>query len=169
MIFLGFLLVGCAQGAKQPTEGVTRSGLEQKNFQSEVDGKPVGLYVLENKNKMEVCITNYGGRIVSIVFPDKEGKLRDVVLGFDNIKSYIDTDNNFGATIGRYGNRIAHGRFHLMGWCTNCLSIILVIAYTEATRVFIPECLMRSSLMAKRWCSLTPPPMVRRGSLVGFK
>ncbi|WP_454980892.1 aldose epimerase family protein [Capnocytophaga haemolytica] len=115
MIFLGFLLVGCAQGAKQPTEGVTRSGLEQKDFQSEVDGKPVGLYVLENKNKMEVCITNYGGRIVSIVFPDKEGKLRDVVLGFDNIKSYIDTDNNFGATIGRYGNRIAHGRFSLDG------------------------------------------------------
>lgn len=62
---------------------------------------------------MEVCITNYGGRIVSLMVPDRDGALRDVVLGHDNIRDYINIDGNFGAIIGRYGNRINHGRFKI--------------------------------------------------------
>ena len=60
---------------------------------------------------MEVCVTNIGGRIVSIMAPDKTGAMKDVVLGFDNIESYKDIGTNFGAIIGRYGNRIAGGKF----------------------------------------------------------
>ena len=55
---------------------------------------------------MEVCVTNYGGRIVSLMVPDKDGRPRDVVLGHDNIRDYLEIDGNFGAIIGRYGNRI---------------------------------------------------------------
>lgn len=55
---------------------------------------------------MEVCVTNYGARIVSLMVPDKDGRPRDVVLGYDNIRDYLEIDGNFGAIIGRYGNRI---------------------------------------------------------------
>ena len=55
---------------------------------------------------MAVCITNYGGRIVSVMVPDKDGIMRDVVLGFDSIQDYIKYPSDFGASIGRYANRI---------------------------------------------------------------
>ena len=64
---------------------------------------------------MEVCVTNFGGRIVSILVPDKTGKMQDVVLGFDNIKDYINIPSDFGASIGRYANRINKGKFVLDG------------------------------------------------------
>jgi aldose 1-epimerase len=89
------------------------SGLNKADFVSEVAGKPTALYVLKNEKGMEVCITNYGGRVVSIVVPDKNGAMTDVVLGYDKIADYVASDGNFGALIGRYGNRIAHGRFAL--------------------------------------------------------
>ena len=65
---------------------------------------------------MEVCITNYGGRVVSLVVPDKDGKPTDVVLGFDNIAQYADTLNSpsdYGSSVGRYANRINEGKFTL--------------------------------------------------------
>ena len=64
---------------------------------------------------MEVCITNFGGRIVSVMVPDKDGNMRDVVLGFDSIQDYIKYPSDFGATIGRYANRINQGKFTLDG------------------------------------------------------
>ena len=64
---------------------------------------------------MEVCVTNFGGRIVSIMVPDKEGKMQDIVLGFDNIEDYINISNDFGATIGRYANRIGDGKITIDG------------------------------------------------------
>ena len=60
----------------------------------------------DDNGDMEVCVTNYGGRIVSLMVPDKDGRPRDVVLGHDNIRDYLEIDGNFGAIIGRYGNRI---------------------------------------------------------------
>lgn len=106
------LVLLCAYSCeKKQTEPVTESGLKKSNFQTEVKGKKTDLYVLKNKNNMEVCITNYGGRIVSIVVPDKDGNLKDVVLGFDSIQDYLSNTTDFGATIGRYGNRIAYGKF----------------------------------------------------------
>ena len=93
----------------------TASGLVQRKFQTEIDGKSTDLFRLTNTSGMEVCVTNYGGRIVSILVPDRKGIMRDVVLGFDNIAAYQKHSSNYGATIGRYANRIAKGRFVLDG------------------------------------------------------
>ena len=71
------------------TDGNTVSGLNPADFRMEVDGKQTYLFVLKNTNGMEVCITNFGGRIVSMMVPDKEGIMRDVVLGFDSIQDYV--------------------------------------------------------------------------------
>ncbi|MDZ7370378.1 MAG: galactose mutarotase [candidate division KSB1 bacterium] len=79
------------------------------------NGKPVELFTLTNKSGMKVQITNYGGTIVSLWVPDKNGVLGDVVLGHDNLEGYLKASPYFGSTIGRYGNRIAQGRFTLDG------------------------------------------------------
>lgn len=94
-------------------EETTLSGLKKADFVSEVQGKPTALYVLKNKNGAEACVTNYGGRLVSVMVPDKNGKMTDVVLGYDNIGKYVASDGNYGALIGRYGNRVAQGKFSL--------------------------------------------------------
>ena len=97
-------------------EEATLSGLMKSNFVSEVQGKPTALYVLKNQNGAEACVTNWGGRLVSVMVPDKNGKMTDVVLGYDNIQQYVDNpNNNYGGLIGRYGNRIANGKFTLDG------------------------------------------------------
>ena len=104
------LSVSCTQKSE-----TTRSGLDPADFNAVVDGKPVALYTLKNAAGMEVCITNFGGRIVSLMVPDRNGELRDVVLGFDNIADYQNVPSDFGASIGRYANRIAHGRLVIDG------------------------------------------------------
>jgi aldose 1-epimerase len=89
---------------------------DKKNFETTIDGKPTDLYVLKNHNGMEAAITNYGGRLVSLVVPDKNGKMTDIVVGFNSVEGYQkSTEPYFGATIGRYGNRIAKGKFSLDG------------------------------------------------------
>lgn len=93
----------------------TLSGLSRERFRSEVNGRRTDLYTLTNAQGMEVCITDFGARIVSIMVPDRAGVLRDVVLGFDNIDDYRNIPSDFGAAIGRYANRIAGGRFVLDG------------------------------------------------------
>lgn len=108
------LLTLAACGGKQQ-EVLTVSGLNPADFQTEVDGKQTALYTLKNANGMEVCITNFGGRIVSVMVPDKDGVMRDVVLGFDSIADYVKYPSDFGATIGRYANRIGQGKFSLDG------------------------------------------------------
>ena len=105
------LMAACTPKAEKATD----SGLLQSNFQMEVNGKKTDLYTLRNKNNMEVCITNFGGRNVSVMVPDKDGQMRDVVLGFDSIQDYISKPSDFGATIGRYANRINQGQFTLDG------------------------------------------------------
>ena len=94
---------------------LTESGLNPANFETTVNGATTGLYTLKNNAGMEVCITNFGGRIVSIMVPDKNGEKQDVVLGFDNITDYINIPSDFGASIGRYANRIAQGKIVLDG------------------------------------------------------
>lgn len=105
------MLAACNTAAVD--DGFTKSGLDKSKFESVADGKPTHLYVMTNSRGMEVCVTNYGGRIVSVMVPDKDGKLRDVVLGHDSIADYVNIDGNFGALIGRYGNRINQGRFKI--------------------------------------------------------
>lgn len=106
------LMAGCTATTK---EELTESGLKRSDFQTEVNGEKTDLFVLKNKNKMEVCVTNFGGRIVSVMVPDKDGNMKDVVLGFDSIQDYIKYPSDFGASIGRYANRINQGRFTLDG------------------------------------------------------
>ena len=107
------MFTACNSG-EQPQ--LTVSGLDPAKFDTLINEKPVKLYTLKNQNGMEVCITNYGGRIVSLVVPDKDGKPTDVVLGFDNIRQYADTLNSpsdYGSSVGRYANRIKEGKFIL--------------------------------------------------------
>jgi aldose 1-epimerase len=85
-------------------------------FEQSVDGKEVKLFLLKNKNNVTVEFTNYGARIVSLFVPDKDGKLVDVTLGYDSLASYLQPGESFfGASIGRYANRIANASFSLDG------------------------------------------------------
>src|SRR3970040_1118686 len=77
------------------------------------DGKTAFLYTLKNKNGMEATITNYGGIVVSLMAPDSHGTMKDIVLGYDSLSSYVANNSYFGALIGRYGNRIGKGKFKL--------------------------------------------------------
>lgn len=107
-----------ACGVQNGNNATTVSGLSTAAFDTTINNKPVKLYTLSNNNGMEVCITNFGGRIVSLVVPDKNGKQTDVVLGYDNIAQYADSVNSpsdFGAAIGRYANRINKGKLNIDG------------------------------------------------------
>ena len=96
---------------------LTKSGLDPESFVAERDGAKTILHTLTNEAGMEVCVTNFGGRIVSVMVPDRNGDFKDVVLGFDNINDYFPENNqtDFGATIGRYANRIAQGKITVEG------------------------------------------------------
>jgi len=115
------LLMACNSASQQQSSSLTKSGLNPADFDTilvneEGTQDTVALYTLTNKNGMEVCITNFGGRVVSIMVPDRNDSLRDVVLGYDNVAQYIDVENSpsdFGASIGRYANRIAGSKFSL--------------------------------------------------------
>ncbi|MBQ0074770.1 MAG: galactose mutarotase [Prevotella sp.] len=110
------VLTACNCADSQTCE--LKSGLNPAAFDTVINEKPVKLYTLTNANGMEVSITNYGGRVVSLVVPDKDGNFVDVVLGFDNIAQYADTLNSpsdYGSSVGRYANRIANGKFTLNG------------------------------------------------------
>ena len=88
--------------------------ISRKNFETAIDGKKVDLYTLNNSNGLVTQITNYGGRVVSLWVPDKNGNFEDIVLGYETIEGYLESNEiYFGALIGRYGNRIANGRFIL--------------------------------------------------------
>ena len=104
---------------KSDNRGVaTRSGLYPNDFEANIEGKRTHLYTLSNSKGMEVCLTNFGARIVSIMVPDRRGTLRHVVLGYDNIAQYADYQHfgsDFGAAIGRYANRINQGRIIVDG------------------------------------------------------
>ena len=115
LIFTLAAIALLAQACCQKEENKTASGLLKSNFTTVVNGDSVSLYVLKNSVGAEVCITNFGGRIVSIMVPDRNGKMQDVVLGFDSITDYINVPSDFGATIGRYANRIANGQIVIDG------------------------------------------------------
>ena len=89
-------------------------GLNRKDFQTTVNGKKTDLYILKNRKGFEVAVTNYGGAIVAIMVPDKNGQVANVIQGYDNIQDVLNTPEPYRSTlIGRYGNRIAKGHFIL--------------------------------------------------------
>ncbi len=127
IIFLAItILSGCGNGNKEnsttseqksdSTNVINVTLPDRKAFQDTIDGKMTDVYILKNKNGMTAAVTNYGGRLVGFWVPDKNGKMTDVVVGLGSVQEYVtSTEPYFGATIGRYGNRIANGKFSLDG------------------------------------------------------
>jgi len=107
-LFLFVFLFACTVEKQMPVL------LSSENFNTEIDGKKVGLFTLENKNGLLTEITNYGGKVVTLWTPDRDGNFEDIVLGFESIEEYLNTSEiYFGALIGRYGNRIGGGTFSI--------------------------------------------------------
>ena len=111
IVFSVFILSTLNTACRQ--DQLTRSGLNSQDFSTQIDGQPIDLFVLKNKNGAEACITNYGARLVSLMMPDKNGRFEDIVCGFSNIDDYLNNKQNFGATIGRYIGRILNSTFTL--------------------------------------------------------
>ena len=110
---LAIALAACSGGPAEPEATGMRS-IVASEFGS-IDGQPVKLFTLTNDSGAEVTITEYGGIVVSLMVPDREGNLGDVVLGFEDLDSYAADTPYFGAITGRYANRIAGGRFEIDG------------------------------------------------------
>jgi aldose 1-epimerase len=89
--------------------------LDPARFAREIDGKPVALFTLRNSRGMAVCVTNYGAKIEQVLVPDRQGRLDDVVLGYDSMDGVVGGAASVGAFIGRYAGRIAQARFTLNG------------------------------------------------------
>jgi aldose 1-epimerase len=110
-----FSLFVLGLGSAAAAEPKAKAGVEKMEFGKTADGTMVDLYRLTNANGMTAKIITYGGIITQLDVPDRDGKLDDVVLGFDDLKGYLGTHPYFGAIVGRVGNRIAKGRFTLDG------------------------------------------------------
>ncbi|MHA4738403.1 aldose epimerase family protein [Dyadobacter sp. MSC1_007] len=108
----GLFLFSCS---KTKNEEKMISTISKETFGELPDGQKADLYTLTNANGMTVNITNYGGIITKLTAPDKKGEWADVVLGFDSLPPYLKGHPFFGALVGRYGNRIAKGKFKLNG------------------------------------------------------
>jgi aldose 1-epimerase len=109
------IIISCSPEKKVSEVEAPPAKLEVADFGSLPDGKPVKLYTLRNTNGVEMKVMNYGGIIVSLKTPDKNGMSGDIVLGYDSLSGYVANNPYFGALIGRYGNRIAKGKFSLEG------------------------------------------------------
>ena len=110
-IFITILifLTNCMQEEK------SKMNIEKKSFGQIEEGVSAEVYTLTNSNGASMSVTNYGGIITELKIPDKNGKISDIVLGYDKVEDYIKETPYFGSTIGRYGNRIAKGKFTLNG------------------------------------------------------
>lgn len=104
------LISACNPKPANNSQGITKS-----EFGKLPDGHVAGLYTLTNSNGLVMKVTNYGGTVTSLSVPDKNGSLADIVLGFDDLQNYLKASANFGAIIGRFGNRIAGGEFKVDG------------------------------------------------------
>jgi aldose 1-epimerase len=119
-------LLSCGNGDNAPANGtgndtatiVSASATlpDSAAFRDTADGKATALYILKNKSNAQAAITNYGARVVGLLVPDKKGVLTDVIVGYDSIGKYLhQPETFFGAIVGRYGNRIAKGKFKING------------------------------------------------------
>ena len=104
--FLCFTVTGVLQAAG-------KSGVEVEAWGKTPEGQEVSLYTFSNKNGLTVKMTNYGAIVVSVETPDRNGKLANINAGFDNLDSYLAGSPYFGATVGRFCNRIANGKFSI--------------------------------------------------------
>src|SRR5450432_325093 len=113
------ILSSCGNGSATKTnvepKPEAKPPLTKSEFGKTPDGATVDLYTLTNKSGMEIGVMTYGARVTKILTSDRKGHFDDVVLGFDTFDGYLTTNPYFGAVVGRYGNRIAKGRFTLDG------------------------------------------------------
>jgi len=110
LLLMGLTIADRRAAAQSPTPGVKTSV-----FGKTKDGREAHLYTLSNKSGMQVVISDFGGTVVSIKVPDRNGKIGDVVLGYDTLAGYQEGTASFGATVGRYANRIGGAKFLLDG------------------------------------------------------
>ena len=120
VLFVAPFLLSCERLSSSQNKPDIDSSLVKLNinreFWGEVSGDSVYLYSLNKEDGIEVKITNYGGIIVSVNAPDKNGTYKDVALGFNTLENYVNKNGpNFGCLIGRYANRIANAQFSLEG------------------------------------------------------
>ena len=117
LLLVAVLMLASCQGETQVAEENEAMAIEKAPFGTTPDGEQVDIYTLKNANGLKARIMTYGAIVVSLEVPDKDGNFGDVVLGYDDLDSYIENVNNpyFGAIVGRYGNRIAGGKFTLDG------------------------------------------------------
>jgi aldose 1-epimerase len=111
-ILTAIIFFSSCNSNKSKTDSNIKTGITKINW-GNVNGKEVDLYTLTNNNGIEIKISNYGGTIASWIVPDKNGNAGNIVLGFDSLSGYLAKPPYFGATIGRYGNRIANGKFKI--------------------------------------------------------
>src|SRR5664279_400654 len=124
-------LVGCSSFTEAPFQ---KGQISQRPFGQTKEGNLVTLFTLRNNNGAEAGICNYGGLVIFLKVPDRNGHFDDVVLGYDNLADYIKDTPYFGAMIGRYGNRIAKGKFTLDGKEYTWPSITVPMPCTAALR-----------------------------------
>ncbi|MBO2544116.1 galactose mutarotase [Salegentibacter sp. BDJ18] len=123
IVFLSLFFIQCKNSDKEAetkenemnTEKSQKTEMQKEDYGTTSDGEKVAQYTLTNENGMEVKIITYGGRITSLKAPNKDDEFENVVLGFDSLEQYIKDNPFFGALIGRFGNRIANGKFTLNG------------------------------------------------------
>ncbi len=123
IVFLSLFFIQCKNSDKEAetkenemkTEKSPKTEMQKEDYGTTADGENVEQYTLANKNGMEVKIITYGGRITSLKAPNKNDEFENVVLGFDSLEEYTKDNPFFGALIGRFGNRIANGKFTLDG------------------------------------------------------
>ena len=107
--------IACVMNACKQHPSAHMQSIAKAGFGKLPDGRLVDIYTLTNKNGLIMKVTNYGGTVTELSVPDKNGKFTDIVLGFDDLKGYLKATAYFGALVGRYGNRIAKGRFMIDG------------------------------------------------------
>ena len=116
LIIISFFFLGNCKNPKNDNKMRKNKVSITKSFYGKTkDNKKVDLYSFKNENGMQVDIINYGGIITSLKVPDKNGETEDIVLGYNKLEDYINENHYFGSIIGRYGNRIAKGKFNLNG------------------------------------------------------
>ena len=116
LIIISFFFLGNCKNPKNDNKMRKNKVSITKSFYGKTnDNKKVDLYSFKNENGMQVDIINYGGIITSLKVPDKNGETEDIVLGYNKLEDYINENPYFGSIIGRYGNRIAKGKFNLNG------------------------------------------------------
>ncbi len=118
VVLISSCLLGCkleGENEKQKVPVKMTSLIAKSAWGNLPNGTAIDLYTLTNKNGLEAKITNYGGIVVSLLTPDRNGKMEDIVLGYETLDEYVKDNPYFGCIVGRYGNRIAKGQFELDG------------------------------------------------------